>query len=622
MNNRIIVSLVLLLVSYSYIFSQKDEQNSISNFKTLNVKIDTTKICVNKDIANTYLNEIMCTDNGLYFKKCYFNENTTNEGKTDKLGYFHEKYFQYFKGIKIEYSDIRIHYKNKKMVSANGNYVKSLNIGIAHKISSEKAIKNAIEFVNAEKYIWEIPEEKLWLKNLSINKDSSFYPQPELVICKNYLNLNNDTFCLAYKLNIYAIIPLSRDYIYVDANTGDIINIEPIIKKFNGIANTRYSDTRTISTELNLSNYRLRDYSRGEGIKTYNMNSSIYYSSATDFTDNDNNWTSTEYDNSVKDNGALDAHWGAMMTYDYFFNIHGRNSYDDNGAALINYVHYGINYEDAFWNGYSMTYGDGYTNFDILTSLDIVAHEVAHGVCSYTANLAYSKESGAINEGISDIWAACVKNYATNNKPIWLYGTEIDLRGGHVAIRSLSNPNSESQPDTYGGLYWFNPIGCTPSQSNDYCGVHRNSGVMNYWFYLLSTGGSGTNDIGNAFNVTGISIDDAANILYRAESIYMTTSSTFSDTRASTIQSAIDLYGENSQQVISVISSWFAVGVGECTNLTLDNVTIDNDTTVRGCNIDVENVNINNGAKLLLKSENETNINGLFEVELGSELEI
>lgn len=229
---------------------------------------------------------------------------------------------------------------------------------------------------------------------------------------------------LAYKFKVYTITPLSNSYYYIDTSNGNIILEDAIIKHVQGTGHTRYSGQRTIETQQNGSSYRLRDYSRGNGIETYNMNRGTNYSSATDFTDNDNNWTSAEYNNSNKDNAALDAHWGAGKTYDYFSQKHGRNSYDNNGSKIKSYVHANLvglgypNNDNAFWdNTYKrMTYGDGQNSFDALTSIDVVAHEIGHGVCSHTANLVYQNESGAINEGLSDIWGAMVEYYADPTK--------------------------------------------------------------------------------------------------------------------------------------------------------------------------------------------------------------
>ena len=285
------------------------------------------------------------------------------------------------------------------------------------------------------------------------------------------------------------------------------------------------------------------------------MNNSTNYASATDFLDNNNNWTNTEYNNSNKDNAILDAHWGAEMTYDYFLQNHNRDSYDNNGAVIKSYVHYSNNYENAFWDGQRMTYGDGNTTFDALTSIDVVAHEIGHGVCSNTANLVYQNESGAINEGLSDIWGAMVEFNAAPEKDTYLIGEEIILTG--TSLRSMVNPNSgfRAQPDTYQGSFWH-------TDSSDNGGVHTNSGVMNFWFYLLAEGGVGINDIRDAYNVAGIDKVKAARIVYRAESVYFTSTTNYQQARDLTIQAADDLYGENSGESFNVANAWYAVGIG------------------------------------------------------------
>lgn len=127
----------------------------------------------------------------------------------------------------------------------------------------------------------------------------------------------------------------------------------------------------------------------------------------------------------------------------------------------------------------------------------------------------------------------------------------------------MSNPNSEGQADTYGGLYWYETEGCTPSRKNDYCGVHTNSGVLNYWFYLLCEGGSGTNDLNKSYSVNGIGIANAAKIVYRAETEYLSATSNFADMRACTLKAAEDLFPNNPSYGNSVADAWYAVGVEE-----------------------------------------------------------
>jgi Zn-dependent metalloprotease len=610
------INLFFLTLFCQAVFSQNNDI-----IKSFNLRMDKS---VEKGLDSTNISKALKVQfkipENYEFKRQVIKGTKNRTSEKDDLGYTHERYTQYYRGIKIENSDVRVHYLNDMFVSANGEYIDVPDIDVSVILSKEDAIQKAKKHIGAKEYMWEDEKENNWLKNITNDKTASFYPNAEIVICKNSIDFQDTTFHVAYKIDIYAKEPLRHDYVYVDSKTGNILAVIPILINVNGTAQTRYSGTRTIATQQNGNVYRLRDYGRGGGIETYNLNRSTSISNAVDFTDNDNNWTAAEYHNTNKDDAALDAHWGAMMTFDYFKNIHGRNSYNNNNGVLKNYVHYNSNYDNAGWNGtYNyMIYGDGYTQFDALTALDVIAHEIGHGVCQYSAGLIYQGESGAINESFSDIWGACVENWATTNKQIWLIGEDISLQD--AALRSMDNPKRFGDPDTYGGTNWINP-----SSGHDNGGVHINSGVMNYWFYLLSVGGSGTNDLGNSYSIAGISIDKAAKIAYRAESVYMTASTNFAAARTHTIQAATDLYGACSPEVVSTTNAWRAVGVGNLftgTTTTIANVTYVSSATITACNLIVYNVKVQNGAKLILDAVNETTVNRDFEVALGSQLEI
>ncbi|WP_428230842.1 M4 family metallopeptidase [Flavobacterium sp.] len=508
--------------------------------------------------------------------------------ESDKEGFTHEKFQLYEQGVKVEFANYTLHSKNGKVTSMNGEFYALENVKTTPKLSSQAAFAKAVAHTGAKQYLWETPEDAA---ALGYEK-----PKGELVLLPNMeeqgQERKSDQVRLAYKFDIYATNPLSRGDLYIDAENGKVLFYNATIKhlgeyshggksksaKINSVnqkgdsnskmaivaanAATRYSGTQVIQTTLSGSSYRLADATRGLGINTFNMQKGTSYTAAVNFTDADNNWTAAEYNNTNKDNGALDAHWGAEKTYDYWSTVHGRNSYDNAGAIIKSYVHYSNAYDNAYWDGSVMTYGDGSgTYFDILTAIDVAGHEIGHAVCTYTANLAYQKESGAMNEALSDIWGACIEYAAAPTKSTWLIGEDIERRSGHLALRSMSDPNSEGQPDTYGGTYWVN-VSCTPTSSNDYCGVHTNSGVLNHWFYILSVGKSGTNDIGSVYNVTGITIDKAAKIAYRLESVYLTANSTYANARTGAIQSAIDLYGAGSAEVIATTNAFYAVGVG------------------------------------------------------------
>jgi bacillolysin len=505
--------------------------------------------------------------------------------ETDAKGYTHEKFQLYEQGIKVEFATYTLHSKSDKLASMNGEFYNMENVKTTASISPQDALNIAISHTGAKEYLWDNPQEA---KQMGYQK-----PKGELVLLPSMeeqgTKRTTDKVRLAYKFDIYATNPVSRGDLYIDANTGAILFYNATIKHLGEYAHsssktaakntqkttldtkmalvtanaaTRYSGTQSIQTLLSGSSYILSDNTRGNGVLTVDMKKGTNYSSAVNFTDADNNWTAAEFNNTNKDNGALDAHWGAEKTYDYWSTVHGRNSFDNAGAAIKSYVHYDNAYDNAYWNGSVMTYGDGSgTYFDVLTSIDVAGHEIGHAVCEKTANLVYQKESGAMNEAFSDIWGACIEYYAAPTKSTWLIGEDIERRSGHLSLRSMSNPKTEGQPDTYGGTNW-KTISCTPTQSNDYCGVHTNSGVLNHWFYILSVGKTGTNDIGSSYNVTGITIDKAAKIAYRLESTYLSANSTYANARTYGIQSAIDLYGAGSAEVIATTNAFYAVGVG------------------------------------------------------------
>ncbi|MGI4742063.1 MAG: M4 family metallopeptidase [Janthinobacterium lividum] len=488
--------------------------------------------------------------------------------EVDALGFTHQKFTQFYQGVRVEHASYTVHAKGGTVESISGDFERIKGLQTTPALSSSAALSRALAFVGATKYMWQDQEEEAGLKREANNSAATYYPQGELVIVRNQLTPQaaaKGQLVLAWKFNVYAQEPVSRAYVYVDARTGEVVLQDNIIKHTAGTATfaTAYSGTRSLADETATGGYRLREYTRGLGIETYNMKKGTQYAKAGDFTDGDNNWTAAEYNNSTFDNVAGDAHMGAEITYDYWKAKHNRNSYDNAGAKIKSYVHYSRSYENAYWDGVRMTYGDGATRFRPLTALDVCGHEIGHAVCENTANLTYSNESGAMNEGLSDIWGATIENYAVTSlnvtssgpkaKSTWLIGEEIDKQ--QAALRSMSDPKSQQQPDYYKGTYWY-------TGTSDNGGVHTNSGVINYWYYLISVGKTGTNEKGAAYSVAGLGIDAAAQITFRMEDVYMVASSTYANARTYSIQAAADLdpTGANGY-VASVTNAWNAVGV-------------------------------------------------------------
>ncbi len=577
MGNRIILTLTTILLFSGGVFAQK-----------------TPKIISNESVQKILSFEnALNSENAIFeFNKLYdLDQDNTFQGlkmNLDPSGMSHQRYQQYYKGIIVEYGTLITHSRNGLVQSINGELYNAKNISILPNISSKAGLQYAITATGAQKYVWE--------DKLEAEANSYVKPTGELVI---YSNINTGKINLAFKYDIFASLPVSREEVYVDAHTGKILFRNQIIKHLNNTivskklkneisnfenvidvktkvitanADTKYSGSRSIETSFNtsLNAYVLNDLTRGNGIITYNSESTDTMPS-THFTDSDNNWSAAEFDNATFDNVALDAHWGAEKTFDFWKNTFNRNSFDDNNGQIRSYVHYtptsGSGWDNAQWTGSVMRYGDG-VNLTPLTSVDVLGHEIGHAVCQYTAKLVYSYQSGAMNEGYSDIWGACIEQYSKfgnlnagqdTTSPgtlgVWKIGEQLGSN-----LRSMSYPLSKGNPDTYLGTNWS-------TGTADSGGVHNNSGVLNHWFYILTAGKSGTNNatiIANrdTYAVTGIGMTKSSQIAYYAERDYLTPNATYFDARNATLLVAKNIYGCAANEYIQVMNSWNAVNVG------------------------------------------------------------
>jgi len=491
---------------------------------------------------------------------------------TDEMGITHKKYLQYYKGIKVDNAEYLVHGRNNNIEVINGDFQDISIETIEPTITEQQALKKALEYVGAKKYKWEDPNMERFIKQLQNNPNATYYPSGELVISKDYLKGSN-SFKLSWQFTISSMEPDNEQMIFVNAVNGEVIRDVPLILSANtsGSVQTRYSGTQTITNDSYSNGFRLfesRNTTLGNNliirnnvtIHTLNCLNGTNYANATEFSNTNTNWTSGNWATFAQNQVALDAHWGAEKVIDYWTNVHSRNSLNNSGLNITNYVHYNVGWGNAQWdsNNKVMCYGDGTTS-NPFTSLDIIAHEMGHGITQFTANLAYDNnpaESAALNEGFSDIWAACVKAWAAPNKPIWLMGGEIVINPFFNCIRNMQNPKSNlasegPHPNTYHGEFWSN--------ANE---PHFNSTVLSYWFYLVCEGGAGTNDNGDAYNIVGIGINKGERIAYQTVLYYLNSSANYTAARNATIQAATAIFGTNSQEVVSVTNAWHAVGIG------------------------------------------------------------
>jgi len=444
------------------------------------------------------------------------------------------RYFQTVNGYPIEFSALHLQLKNNKITEINGEILDNPQIEPNFVISEETALQFALNYVNAKQYMWE--------------EDDEYLPKGEKVIVPNRIDFENSDLKSAYKFNIFSKNPMNRQMIYVDAENGEIILDLPLIhfSKVAATAQTAYYGVRPIETTQSGAVYNLHDQTRGNGIHTFNCNNTAtwpnnYYTNST------TTWNDTPY--------GTDAHFSTAATYDYFLQKHGYNSINNAGFALKSYVNFNLvaygysNNNNAFWNGQYMTYGNGTPPVTPLTTMDICGHEITHGLTTFSANLTYSYESGALSEGFSDIFGTAIEFFAYPEDANWTVGEKCNF-----IIRSMSNPKAYNQPDTYKGQYWY-------TGSGDNGGVHYNSGPLNYWFYLLCVGKSGINDLGNSYNVAAIGMSKAEKVAFKTLTHYLTPSSNYNDACFYGLQAAKDLYGECSEEVQAVGDAFYAIGV-------------------------------------------------------------
>jgi Zn-dependent metalloprotease len=255
------------------------------------------------------------------------------------------------------------------------------------------------------------------------------------------------------------------------------------------------------------------------------------------------------------DPGVNEAYDGAGATYDLYWEVYQRNSVDDKGLRLDSTVHYDKNYDNAFWNGSQMVYGDGdgqlFNRFTI--SIDVIGHELTHGVTQYTSNLNYSNQSGALNESFSDVFGSLVKQRARGENAAqadWLIGEGLftsNVKG--VALRSMKAPGTAYNDPVLGKDPQPANMRDYVNTSDDNGGVHINSGIPNDAFYLVATAISG-----NAW-------EKAGKIWYTAARDKFKSNTDFQNAADLTFATAGELFGAGSPEQQAVKYGWDGVGI-------------------------------------------------------------
>ena len=265
----------------------------------------------------------------------------------------------------------------------------------------------------------------------------------------------------------------------------------------------------------------------------------------------------SEGDPPVADTAVNEAYDGSGTTFEFYRDVYERNSIDGNGLGLVSSVHYGTRYENAFWDGVQMVYGDGggqlFVEGAFTRALDVIGHELTHGVTQYTAGLEYSKQPGALNESFSDVFGVLVKQFAAQEEADederkWLIGAGSLMPKWGRALRSMKAPGTawegDQQPATMDD-YVELPDDNDPR--NDNGGVHINSGIPNHAFYLAATA------------LGGYAWETAGRVWYVTLTELLGPESQFTDAAQATVEVARELFGDEVERAVT--DAWSRVGV-------------------------------------------------------------
>ncbi len=456
------------------------------------------------------------------------------KSEIDEIETTHLRIQQTYKGVNVYGAEMILHKKDNEEVSLlNGHFYPTPQIeNVKPSLSEDNIGKLAISDVRKSSIVKPMTATEMTM--LKYEK-----PKTELIIY--HQNEKADGERLAYHVTVRPNF-LERWIYVMDANSGEILDKYNHTCTLDGVAKATAMDLNGVSKGINTyqsgSSYILIDATKsmfkGGAVKADDPQGVIWTIDATNSKVNEDlaikqiSSTNNSWNNAT----GVSAHFNAGVAYDYYKNTHGRTSLNGKGGTIVSIINItdenGKGFDNAFWNGEYMGYGNGGTYFKPLAGgLDVAGHEMTHGVIENTANLEYKSQSGAINESLADCFGAMVER--KNGADGWRLGEDV-MKGNFYptgCLRDLANPNNGGrslndngyQPGTMNQYY---------SGSEDNYGVHINSGVPNNAFYRFAT-------------ASGMTKEKAEKIYYRALTIYLTRTSKFLDLRRAVIQSATDL---------------------------------------------------------------------------------
>ncbi len=475
------------------------------------------------------------------------------KSETDEYGITHNRYIRTYKGYPVAHNIFIFHNKSNQLESVNADMDIAIKASANIHISKTQAIQRAKAAFPAAQYAWEIPILEKERKEMMHNSKATYYPEAPLLWHKSS---ESDAYVLCYQVDLTTSM-LEAKRLMINAATGALIYTYTLSKNCTpATASTIFYGNRSISTFKIFINPQNALYSLLNNCSPAFIHTrKLKVRDTTGYFTSDNNWAPFV--------SASTSHWTMQQSVAYFRNTHGRQGWN-NANAGVN-VYQVEKWANASALSGNIKIGEGTREnafSEHWNTLDIVAHEYAHLVTESSADLVYEKESGALNESFSDIFGvACYhSNFGLTNN-IWKIcydRTDAFNPQVHLFIRDMADPKRFSNPNTYKGTHWYSTTG---PEGGNYWGVHNNSGVQNFMFYLLVAGGSGTNDNGLQYSINGIGFNDARRIAYLALTAYLTNNSNHSDARNAWVQAARNIFGACSFQAIQTGKAWDAVGL-------------------------------------------------------------
>lgn len=457
---------------------------------------------------------------------------------TDEIGVTHRHYEQRINDLPVIGTRVSFHEKDGRLFMISGEGARPEPTGQA------KADPGAM-----------ITQLKRYLHNEQITSISN----AEVVYLADRNSDRSMKAMLCYRFKVKSAQGTETHY-YLDVYDGSLKGkLDQYMDCVSHTANTvKYGNVTIFTKNVGLSNHILHDDCGSEQFHIYDQLNDTLDGTKSEYLYSGGSSWPLSYSTGTQTLFCMD------RTNRYYKNVHGRISFSN--LARTDFVYANYRFKDVknnVWYTNNARFSSDTIYFgapaagvnENMAVMDIAAHEYTHGVTWYTSQLQYWKEMGAINESFSDIFGESAEYY-TLMSCNWLVGTETGS-----SIRSFINPNTYGQPSYYYGPYWHSVTGTTAQDSADNFGVHTNSGVQNYMFYLLVNGGNGVNYVGNPVTVQGLGMVTARTIAYYALENYVGPNTDYSDARKAWLNASDILYGWCGFEHQQVAYAWDAVGV-------------------------------------------------------------